>query len=395
MKKIFYTLIATTALYACSGNQSSESVDAVIDEGDLTKMKQKQAQVLASYDSVAKVLTKLETAISEKDTTRQRPLVTSFIARDTTFNSYISIQGNVETAENILIYPEYQGVLTRLHVKQGQRVNRGQLLATIDDGGLGSQLSQLEAQYELAKTTFDRQQRLWNENIGSEIEFLEAKTNKEAIENNVKQLRSQLGKTMVRAPFSGVIDDIITEQGEVVAPGGNAIMRLVNLDNMYIEASVPESYLESVHKGTKVAIRFPAIGHSTEGTVRGTGSYIDPGNRTFLTEIDVPNPERKIKPNLMATLQLNSYSNDNTIIVPTGAIQENAQGEKFVFVLGEADNNGNGENYTAKVIRTKIETGHKSDGFVEALSGLNKEDTIVWEGALTLKDGITVEVKAK
>src|SRR5690606_5646864 len=159
---------------------------------------------------------RLEEAIDEKDTTQKYPLVTIFEVKDTVFNNFVSIQGNVNTRQNILIYPEYQGVLTQVLVTEGQRVQKGQLLAKIDDGGLASQLAQAEAQLALAKTTYERQQRLWDQQIGSEMQLLESKTNLEATENSVKQLRSQLDKTTINAPFSGIIDNIITEQGQVV-----------------------------------------------------------------------------------------------------------------------------------------------------------------------------------
>src|SRR5690554_3468553 len=385
MKKIIYLLITTTLIISCG--KKNDSVDKVIGEGDLKKMKNKRTEVLASYDSIGKILSKLEQAITEKDTTLTYPLVTVFQTKDTLFSSFISIQGNVETSENILIIPEYQGVLTHVYVKEGQQVTKGQLLAKIDDGGLSSQLAQLETQYELAKTTYERQQRLWDQQIGSEIQLLQAKTNMESTGNTVKQLRSQLDKTSIRAPFSGVIDEIITEQGQVVAPGAQPLMRLVNLDNMKVKASVPENYIQSVTKGTNALVSFPAIQTTVEGTISNVGSYINPTNRTFQVEVQLPNTEKKIKPNLMANLQINNYTNNAAISIPSNAIQENAIGEKYVYVITDQ------EEQTAKVKRVKIETGRKSLGFIEVTEGLSSGDIIVKEGALTLKDGATITIK--
>jgi len=385
MKKIIYLLLTTALIVSCG--KKNDSVDKVIKEGNLEKMKEKREEVLASYDSVGKILSKLELAIAEKDTTITYPLVTVFQTKDTVFSSFISIQGNVETSENILIIPEYQGVLTNVYVKEGQQVTKGQLLAKIDDGGLSSQLAQLETQYELAKTTYERQQRLWDQQIGSEIQLLQAKTNMESTGNTVKQLRSQLDKTSIRAPFSGVIDEIITEQGQVVAPGAQPLMRLVNLDKMKVKAAVPENYIQSVTKGTNVLVSFPAIQTTAEGTISNVGSYINPTNRTFQVEVQLPNTEKKIKPNLMANLQINNYTNDTAISIPSNAIQENAIGEKYVYVITEQ------EEQTAKVKRAKIETGRKSLGFIEVTEGLSSGDVIVKEGALTLKDGATITIK--
>jgi membrane fusion protein, multidrug efflux system len=387
MKQILYITILAITLAACSDNKKFQSVDEVIDSGDLQKMQDKRTEVQASFDSIGRILSRLELAIAEKDTTLRFPLVTIFEVKDTIFRRSVAIQGNVETSENILIFPEYQGVLTRVNVRQGQQVSRGQVLARIDDGGLSSQLAQLETQYALAKTTYERQQRLWDQQIGSEIQLLQAKTNMQASESSVNQLRSQLNKTTIRAPFSGVIDEIITDQGQVVGPGGNALMRLVNLKDMRVKAAVPENYLQSVSKGSPVQVSFPAIQTVVDGKISAVGSYINPTNRTFQIEVEIPNTEERIKPNLMASLQINDYTSENTFAIPTNCIIENALGDKFVFVLNEIEGN------YATVKRTQIETGKKSGGLVEILSGLADSDIIVKDGALTLKDGARVTIQ--
>jgi membrane fusion protein (multidrug efflux system) len=387
MKKILYITILAITLAACSNNKKLESVEKVIESGDLQKMQDKRTEIQASFDSIGRILSRLELAIAEKDTTLRFPLVTIFEVKDTVFTRSVAIQGNVETSENILIFPEYQGVLSSVNVRQGQQVSRGQILARIDDGGLSSQLAQLETQYALAKTTYERQQRLWDQQIGSEIQLLQAKTNMEATESSVKQLQSQLNKTTIRAPFSGVIDEIITEQGQVVGPGGNALMRLVNLKDMRVKAAVPENYLQSVSKGAAVQVSFPAIQTVVDGKISAVGSYINPTNRTFQIEVEIPNTEERIKPNLMASLQINDYTSENTFAIPTNCIIENAVGDKFVFVLNEIEGN------QATVKRTQIETGKKSGGLVEVLSGLSDSEIIVKDGALTLKDGARVTIQ--
>lgn len=387
MKKALYILLAASTILACSNNKNSGSVQEAIDSGDLKKMTKKRVQILASYDSIGKLLSQLELAIAEKDTTSRYPLVTVFEVKDTVFSRFVAIQGNVETSENILIFPEYQGVLSKVFVKQGQQVSKGQVLAKIDDGGLSSQLAQLQTQFELAKTTYERQQRLWDQQIGSEIQLLQAKTNMEASESAVNQLQSQLGKTTVRAPFSGVIDEIITEQGSVVGPGGMALMRLVNLNDMRVKAAVPENYLQSVAKGDPVKIHFPAIQETVDGKISVVGSFINPTNRTFQVEVEIPNTQQKIKPNLIANLQINDYTNETAFAIPSNCIIENATGSHFVYVLNETEGN------TAQVKRTQIETGKKSDGFVEVLSGISNADVIVNGGALTLKDGARVTIQ--
>ncbi len=388
MKKILVSLIIVASLFNCSkANQGEKSIEELIENGTLQELKQRRMEVAASYDSISNILTTLEKAINTKDTTKKYTLVTSYKVKDTTFKTHVSLQGSVETNENILIYPEYQGVLSKVYVKEGQRVSKDQILAKIEDGGLSSQLAQLQAQYDLSKTTFERQERLWQQKIGSEIQYLQAKTNMESAEKAVEQLKSQLAKTTIKAPFSGVIDDIITEQGQVVAPGMQAIMRLVNLDDMYVKSSVPENYLTSITKGSKVMVTFPALETTIEGLVNTVGNYINPRNRTFEIEVKIPNQEHKIKPNLMANLDIVNYTKEGALVVPSDAIQENSSGQKFVFALDKTENN----NFRAKKI--EIEIGDNNNGMVEVVSGLDKGIEIVKDGALTLKDGEIVTVK--
>jgi len=387
MKHIFTLLILVLILASCGGDKKKNSVEAVIEEGDLINMKLKRDEVLKSYDSIGKILGSLEVAISEKDTLKRLPLVTSFTVKDTLFNHFIDIQGDVDTKENLIIYPEFAGTLTNVYVKEGQRVSKGQLLARIDDGGLSSQLAQMQTQYELAKTTFERQKRLWEQKIGSEIQYLQAKANMEGLENSVKQMQAQVGKTAVRAPFSGTIDEIITDQGQVVAPGGSQLMRIVSLMNMYVKASIPENYLGTINKGTVVNVEFPSIGKAIEGKIRQVGNFINPNNRTFEVEIAIPNKDLKIKPNLVANLEINDYTNKNAIIIPNNVIQENAKGDKFIYIINNIDNN------EAKVIKTKINTGKSYEGFIEVLSGLKAGQTIVKDGAISMRDGLNVKIQ--
>jgi membrane fusion protein (multidrug efflux system) len=386
MKKIITILLFSAVLVAC-GKQDKQSVSAVIKNGDLEAMKAKKAEVLASYDSIGKILGELDNAITLKDTLKKLPLITTYTLSDTLFKHYVDIQGDVETNQNILIYPEYQGLLTRVYVKEGDKVSKGQLLAKIDDGGLSNQLAQMETQYQLAKTTFERQERLWNQKIGSEIQYLQAKANMESAQSQVNQMRSQVGRTSVRAPFSGEIDQIVTDQGQVVAPGGQPLMRIVNLSDMYVKASVPEAYLKSITKGTNVKVTFPALNKSVDGKVRNVGNYINPNNRTFEIEIDVPNKDKTIKPNLIAKLEINDYSQTNAKLIPANVIQENSKGEKYVFIVSEVIGD------EAKVSRKQVETGKKYEGLIEVLSGLEDGQTIVKDGALTLKDGALVKIK--
>ena len=285
-----------------------------------------------------------------------------------------------------MIYPEYAGTLSRVLVKEGQRVSKGQTLARIDDGGLSSQVAQLESQEALAKTTFERQKRLWDQKIGSEIQYLQTKTQYESAKNAVAQIKSQLGKTTVRAPFSGIIDNVITEQGTVVSPG-QALFRIVNLRDMYVSANVPERYLGSITKGKKVIVDLPVLGQTFDSKVRQTGNYINPTNRNFMIEVNVPNKDGNVKPNLTARLSINDYTAENAILIPLNVINEDGEGNQYVYIASAETNS---QSATAK--RQIISTGKSQGNVIEVLQGLKDGDQIIVEGARSVKDGQEVRI---
>ena len=263
MKQLLYTGIGILLLSSCGGG-SGNSLEAVLASGDKAAIRDKHLELSGQQQDLERQLKALDSALALLDGNEKYPLVTVIEAKIQRFDHYLELQGDVKTRQNVLIYPEMSGTLERVFVKEGQRVSKGQLLATIDDGGLSSQLAQLRTQAELGKTTFERQKRLWDQNIGSEIQYLQAKTTYEAQEAAVKQLESQLGKSSIRAPFDGVIDHVIKDQGTVVSPGPNSeVFRIVNLSDMYIAVEVPESHLPNVTKGKDVKVFFPVLGDSS------------------------------------------------------------------------------------------------------------------------------------
>ena len=388
MKKLMYFFIAMLVLSSCG--DAEQSLDELIAEGNLEALRAKKSEVSEDQKQIEADLKKLDSVIAEKSGVEKLPLVNTITIKSEQFDHYLELQGDVMTKQNVLIYPEMPGTLQRVYVKEGDRVRKGQTLATIDDGGMGSQVSQLKTQAELAKTTFERRKRLWEQKIGSEIEYLSAKAQFEAAEDAVKQTQSQLGKSTIRAPFSGIIDDVIKDQGTVVAPGqGSEVFRIVNLSDMYIEVDVPETYLSEVTKGKAAMVYFPVTGDSIKTSIRETGNFINPSNRSFSAEISVPNKEGNIKPNLSAKVSLNDYSNEQAILVPSNIISENAEGEQYVFVA-EAPN----EQGEAIAKKTIITTGKTQGGLIEVLSGIKGGNYVIKEGARTVKDGQKIKVKA-
>ncbi|MEM7484359.1 MAG: efflux RND transporter periplasmic adaptor subunit [Bacteroidota bacterium] len=388
MKKIIYLVLAIVFLSSCGGGDKT-SVESVIAGNDLATMRTKRSEISEQQKVLENQIRSLDSVIATLDVNEKLPLVTTIDVKAEKFDHYLELQGDVMTKQNVLIYPEISGTLNRVYVKEGQKVSKGQLLASIDDGGLSSQLAQMKTQSELAKTTFERQKRLWEQNIGSEIQYLQAKTTYEAQESAVKQMQSQVSKSNIRAPFSGIIDDVIKDQGTVVAPGpGSEVFRIVNLSNMYIEVEVPESHLPNVTPGKNVNVYFPVLGDSITTKVRQTGNFINPSNRSFTAEIPVPSSDGKVKPNLTARVMINDYTNENAILIPQSIVSENAEGEQYVYVV-----EGDSISTDAVAKKTIITTGKTQGDFVEVLSGIDSGDGIIDEGARSVKEGQKVKIK--
>ena len=385
MKNIFLLLTLAILTISCGGD--SKSITATIENKDLKKIREKRNELITEQATIAGKLKIIDAAISKLDTIKKYPLVTAFQVKTINFNHFLELQGSVATKQNLILYPEFSGLLTKVYVKEGQKVSKGQLLATIDDGGLSEQVAQMEVQLSLAKTTFERQKRLWEQKIGSEIEFLQAKATYEGQENAVNQMKSQLAKTSVRAPFSGIIDDIITEQGTVVGAGASQLLRIVNLDNMYIEAEVPEVYLSRIVPGKTVEVYFPVLGETLNTKVDQVSNFINPSNRTFKITILIKNKEKLIKPNLTAKIKINDYTNEQAVLIPQSIISENSLGEQYIFI---AQNINKDNEATAK--KMIVKTGKTQGDSVEVLEGVVSNDIIINEGARNVKDGQNVKI---
>ena len=384
--KYIYSLVLLSFILTSCGGDKIKSVDDIIATNNLELIRTKKAELDASAQEISAQLKQLEKSIKNLDPQEKIPLITTFTAKEAVFTHFVELQGNVNTKQNLVIYPEFSGVLTRVYVNEGQKVSKGQILAKIDDGGLSQQLAQLEIQSNLAKTTFERQERLWKQKIGSEIQFLQAKAAYEGQLEATKQLQQQVGKTLVRAPFSGTIDDVITDQGSVVAPGQSQLFRIVNLDNMFIETDVPERYVSDIVNGKDVKVLFPVLGKEIHAKVRQAGNFINPANRTFKVEVAIPNKDIAIKPNLTAKLRINDYTNEKAILIPQSIISENAEGKQYVYTINDKTNN------KATVKREFIETGKTQGDYIEVLSGIQNGEDIIDEGARSVKDGQEVKV---
>ncbi|WP_445453634.1 efflux RND transporter periplasmic adaptor subunit [Flavobacterium sp. 25HG05S-40] len=375
MKKIIILSVLSLVLFACSNGTKTANIEDLVKTKNVKALNERKTALQAE-------IAQIEAGLATLDVKNEEALVSVLTLKDTLFNHYLDIQGNVDTKENILIQPEYSGTLTSLTVKAGDRVAKGQILARVDDAGMSSQLASAENQYNLAKTTFERQKNLWDKKIGSEIQYLQAQTQMISAQKAVAQIKAQLSKTVIRAPFTGSIDEVFAEKGQVVAPSVQGLMRIVNLSNMYVSTSVPETYIGKLKVGDQVDVYLTSLGKTYKGKVRQVGNFINPNNRSFGIEVSVPNPDNLLRPNQVAKLKIIDYVSKDAVVVPTNVIQEDGKGEKYVYTV----ENSNGK--TGKAKKVVVSTGKSSDNVTEILSGLSANDVIVTEGVNTISDGM-------
>lgn len=380
----YFSIFALILLVSCG--EKEKSVDDIIENGSKAELQQKRETLNKEMRNLNSQIKKLDEKLADFEDSSNYALVEALELKPTDFKHYVNVQGDVTTDQNIMIYPEFSGVLEAIYIKEGDEVKKGQRLAKIDDGGQSSQLAEMQAQLDLAQTRFERQKRLWDENIGSEIQYLEAKTAYERIESSVAQMRSQLNKSVIYAPFDGKVDEIITDQGQVVSPGQTPIFRLLNLDEMYVSANVPETYVGNIQEGTEAIVSLRALGKSFVGKVTQVSSNISESNRNFRVRVSIPDSIDFVKPNLIATVRLNDYMAKDAIVIPENILQENASGESFTFAL-DMENDSIG-----KANFRELKLGKNYQGEIEILSGLEASDIVITEGARTVKKDDKVRV---
>ena len=332
-------------------------------------------------------LNDINNGISLLDENERLTLVSKYEIQQTIFNTYIEAQANLKTRKNVIILPEFQGTLEKVFVSEGQEVKKGQLLAEINDSGLNEQYEQMVIQAEFAKENFERTQRLWDNNIGSEMQYLKSKTDYEASKKMVDQMKDRLLKTKIYAPFDGEIDEIISNVGSNLIPGVSQILRLVNLDIIYAESFVSEKYISFIGEGTEAIVQIPLLNMEYRSSVNQTGNFINPSNRTFRIEVPVKNFDNRIKQNLDAKIKINIYKKDDAIVIPLRIVREDALGKNFVYVMSK--DNKEGVYLTSKQF---ITLGNKSEDKVEVTEGLALGDIVVLEGAYSVEDSQRVKL---
>lgn len=385
MNKI-YTLLLIIIISGCNSSRNA-SIDSLIESGDLEELKKRKKEYVDAMNTMKVELNEINNGISLLDENERLTLVSKYEIQQTIFNTYIEAQANLKTRKNILILPEFQGTLEKVFVSEGQKVKKGQLLAEINDSGLNEQYEQMVIQAEFAKENFERTQRLWDNNIGSEMQYLKSKTDYEASKKMVDQMKDRLSKTKIYAPFDGEIDEIISNVGSNLIPGVSQILRLVNLDIIYAESFVSEKYISFIGEGTEAIVQIPLLNMDYRSSVNQTGNFINPSNRTFRIEVPVENFDNRIKQNLDAKIKINIYKKDDAIVIPLRIVREDALGKNFVYVMSE--DNKEGVYLTSKQF---ITLGNKSEDKVEVTEGLDLGDIVVLEGAYSVEDSQRVKL---
>ena len=385
MKKI-YTLLLIIIISGCNSSRNA-SIESLIESGDLEELKKRKKEYVDAMNTMKVELNDINNGISLLDENERLTLVSKYEIQQTIFNTYIEAQANLKTRKNVLILPEFQGTLEKVFVSEGQKVKKGQLLAEINDSGLNEQYEQMVIQAEFAKENFERTQRLWDNNIGSEMQYLKSKTDYEASKKMVDQMKDRLLKTKIYAPFDGEIDEIISNVGSNLIPGVSQILRLVNLDIIYAESFVSEKYISFIGEGTEAIVQIPLLNMEYRSSVNQTGNFINPSNRTFRIEVPVENFDNRIKQNLDAKIKINIYKKDDAIVIPLRIVREDALGKNFVYVMSE--DNKEGVYLTSKQF---ITLGNKSEDKVEVTEGLALGDIVVLEGAYSVEDSQRVKL---
>ena len=313
--------------------------------------------------------------------------VETLVVQPKEFKRFIETPGRVTADEVVNVSSETGGRILSLSVREGQFVNKGQLIAVTDMTTAENQIEELKTSLNLATTIYEKQKRLWDQNIGSELQYLEAKNNKERLEKSLTTLRSTTGKKNVYAPTSGVVDREFMSQGEMASPG-MPIVQILNTGKLKVVADLQESLLGSIKQGDMVDVYFPSLDKTVTKKVSMLGRTIDPANRTFKIEMNTGSMNGVLKPNLMAQIRLNDFTENAAIVVPLGIIQEDIAGNKFIYKVNKTSGKPKAE-------RTLIEIGQTSKEGVIVLIGLKAGDEVITSGGIKLKDNDPIKTIRK
>jgi RND family efflux transporter MFP subunit len=375
MRKAFI-LGALVILGACSDMSEKEQL-----KKNIADHKQ---QIRKLEQEVDKLETKLEKEYGS-GAVKNKIAVNLKTVRYDTFRHFVRVNGKVEAVKNAFISPESNGRINDILVNEGEHVAKGELLVELNTSVTRNSIEEVKTSLELANEMFQKQKDLWNQNIGSEIEYLQARNRKESLEKKLETLQSQLEMARIRAPFSGIVDEILQKEGEMGMPG-RQILRLVNLDKMEIEADVSEEYLSRIQKDDRVEVSFSAFPNLTRQLpISRIGNIIQPDSRTFTIEMFMDNPQHLIKPNLVAEVKINDFTADSALIVPSIIVKQDMKGSYVYRVVKK------GESLIAR--KTYVETGESYNDNTMITEGLTVNDKVITAGYNVVSNGLEVSVK--
>lgn len=361
---------------------------AVLASCSATSDKKAKEQELAEYkqqlSALKKKISKLEKELAEESGAN---VVNVYVdpVKITGFRHYVDVSGNVNADKNVIVSPETGGNIVSINVKEGDKVRKGQILGRLNTEMIERTIKEVQINYNLAVTTYNRRKNLWDQQIGSEMEYLQAKSQKESLEQKLESLKAQLDMALIKSPIDGVVDEIIQKVGEMAGPQ-IPFARVVNLENLYINADVSEMYLPQIHKGEEVDVSFPVINKKMRKKIYRVSNVIDPSSRTFRVRVNLMNnDDGQIKPNMMAVLKLLIYSNDSAIVVPSILIKKDFTGE-FLFIAEQQD----GKWYARK---RYLVTGIKNNNQTVVVEGLKEGDELITKGYAQVVDGAEINIK--
>ncbi len=370
---IFIATVFAFLAVSCGGGEGSK-------EEQLNALRKQQTETQQKIAALEK-----ELAAEGKNTgaTVVAEVVAVTPAAKDTFKHYIEVQGRIDADQNVNVSPKVPGVLTSIKVQPGDKVKKGQLLATLDDAAVAVNLAEVRTQLDLANTVYEKQKRLWDQKIGTEIQFLQAKSNKESLERRLSSMQEQVAMYRITSPINGTVDQVNPKIGEAVSPG-IGIVRVVNLDKTKLMAEVSEAYAARIKEGDEAQVRLPDLDIDFQTKVRVVSKAINPTNRTFTIEADIP-ANLPVRPNLVAVIKVNDYTNPAAITLPVNLVQKDDRGQ-FVFVAAAEEGK--------QVVRKKqVTTGRSSGGRIEILEGITPGDKVISTGYQQLNEGQAVSFK--
>jgi len=343
----------------------------------------KQAELKAlkkQHDELAAKIKVLEDELKSTESVKTEKAIDVIATEAATseFNHYIEVQGKVDGEDNIAVSSQTPGVVTSVLVKEGDRVSKGQVLATLDNSVLKQQQENLKTQLSFASNVFNKQKALWDKQIGSELQYLQAKNNKESLEANLAALNDQIEMTRIKSPINGSVEEVNLKVGQMSQPGMPAV-RVVNFNSAKVIAEIAEAYAPKVKPGNKVIVSFPDFNENIETKINFTSKYINPVNRTFQAEVRLGPGKVDYRANMLAVVKINDYNNPKAIVFPVSVVRESSNG-KYVYVVSD-------ENGKTVARRREVTLGTTYNGLVEIASGLAAGDKVITTGYNNLTDG--------